>query len=507
MWDMHRHTDRGDRADPRALETYVSGLLIGQGRHAGQPFTVLPWQRRFLRGAFGQEDDAGLSLGRGGGKTTLIAALGAACVDVGGPLVASNAESVIVASSFDQALIPFRHALHFLRPTFEAHKGRFRVQDSANRATITDRQTGAMLRVLGSDPRRAHGLAPKLIIGDELTQWPTTRVDAMLAALRTSLGKIPGSRALWIGTRPPSKSHPFARILAGDLGYCQTHAAGKDDPPYQRRTWLKANPGLGHLPDLEKRIRKDAAEAKRDEAALQEFRAMRLNMGVSEVLESVLLSVPDWQRVCARPVPERDGRPIVGIDLGGGRAWSACVGLWPNGRAEATAVANGEVPIDVQERRDRVPVATYSKLFDAGLVTTDGARRVPRVEAVLDRIRGWAPQVIVCDRFRLDDLMDAKPPCPVVPRRLMPSEWDADIRALRRFAADGPLSCSVASRPLVEASLSVSEVRTDESGITKLIKRGSHNQARDDISAALALACGALARMPSRPRKAYHGTT
>lgn len=270
----------------RRLERYLGGLVIGQGRHTGQPFTVLGWQSRFLRGAFGQPDDAALSLGRGGGKTTMIAGIGAACVDVDGPLVEPNAESVIVASSFDQALIAFRHALHFLRPTFEAHKRRFRVQDSANRATVTDRETGAALRVLGSDPRRAHGLAPKLVVGDELAQWPDTRIDAMLAALETSLGKIPDSRAMWIGTRPKTKIHPFARLLSGDLGYRQVHAARKDDPPFQRRTWLRANPGLNHLPDLEARIRKDASKARKDEAALQSFKALRLNLGVSETVES-----------------------------------------------------------------------------------------------------------------------------------------------------------------------------------------------------------------------------
>ena len=260
----------------RRLERYLGGLVIGQGRHAGHPFKVLRWQSRFLRGAFSQPDDAALSLGRGGGKTTMIAGIGAACVDVDGPLVEPNAESVIVASSFDQALIAFRHTLWFLRPTFEKHKRRFRVQDSANRATITDRETGAALRVLGSDPRRAHGLAPKLVIGDELSQWPDTRIDAMLAALETSLGKIPASRAMWIGTRPKTKTHPFARLLSGDLGYRQVHAARKDDPPFQRRTWLRANPGLNHLPDLEARIRKDAGKARKDEAALQSFKALRL---------------------------------------------------------------------------------------------------------------------------------------------------------------------------------------------------------------------------------------
>ena len=35
-----------------------------------------------------------------------------------------------------------------------------------------------------------------------------------------------------------------------------------------------------------------------------------------------LLSVDDWDRMTERAVAERSGRPIVAIDLGGGRAWS-----------------------------------------------------------------------------------------------------------------------------------------------------------------------------------------
>ena len=34
------------------LEHYLSGLEVSQGRHAGQPFEVLPWERRFVHGAF-----------------------------------------------------------------------------------------------------------------------------------------------------------------------------------------------------------------------------------------------------------------------------------------------------------------------------------------------------------------------------------------------------------------------------------------------------------------------
>ena len=145
------------------IADYIQGLTIGQGRYAGQPFKLLGWQRRFLRGAFNQPDDAALSMGRGGGKSTFTAAIACAAVDVGGPLVEPMGECLVIASSFDQGLVNFRHMLHFMQPSFEQHgtgpRGRFRIQDSANRATITDRETGAIVRVLGSDPRRLHGAA------------------------------------------------------------------------------------------------------------------------------------------------------------------------------------------------------------------------------------------------------------------------------------------------------------------------------------------------------------
>ena len=64
---------------------YIETLKIGQGRYAGQPFAVLPWQRKFIRGALAPGvGEAALSLGRGGGKSTLTAAIG--CARAGWPV-------------------------------------------------------------------------------------------------------------------------------------------------------------------------------------------------------------------------------------------------------------------------------------------------------------------------------------------------------------------------------------------------------------------------------------
>ena len=59
----------------QAVASYVASLRIGQGRHAGERFRLLGWQRKFLRGAFGQDGD--------------------------GPLVAPMAETLVVGSSFE----------------------------------------------------------------------------------------------------------------------------------------------------------------------------------------------------------------------------------------------------------------------------------------------------------------------------------------------------------------------------------------------------------------------
>ena len=112
----------------------------------------------------------------------------------------------------------------------------------------------------------------------------------MLAALKTSRGKIPGSKALWLGTRPALPDHPFQRALDGHgVGFSLCYAAPKDAPPFRRSAWKRANPGLDHMPDLEAVIRSEAEDAKRDASAMQSFRALRLNQGVSDVSVSVLI--------------------------------------------------------------------------------------------------------------------------------------------------------------------------------------------------------------------------
>lgn len=139
-------------------------LPVIQGRRVGERLTVLPWQRRLIRGIVGNRT-AAISVARGNGETTVCAGLAVAALV--GPLRQRRGEVVVVASSFAQARITFEHVQAFLAGLIANFPRRFRISDSANSASIEDRETGCRVRCIGSGPRRAHGLAPSLTLADE----------------------------------------------------------------------------------------------------------------------------------------------------------------------------------------------------------------------------------------------------------------------------------------------------------------------------------------------------
>ena len=470
--------------------------------------TLRPFQRAFLRRALSPRvRTAALSLPRGNGKSSIVAWLASRVLTPGDSLFVPGAESHIAAASIGQAR---RTVFKLLREFVEAlpNVKEYRIADTQNVAAIRHVPTNAMVSVIAANGKTAQGLvrAP-WVFCDEPGAYEVIGGGLLNEAIQTALGK-PGVRmkVVYLGTLAPSRAGWWVDMVRdGSHGSTHVTALMGDLKKWDHASEIRrVNPLMWAYPESRAVLLEERNKARNDSRARASFLSYRLNRPTADE-SSVLLTVDDWERTEARPVGDPAGRPIVGLDLGGGRAWSAAVALWRSGRVEAFAVAPGQPSVEDQERRDRVPAGTYRKLHDAGLVITDGSRRVPRVSFVMDRIRAWRPDVLVCDRFRYDELRDCNPNYPIVPRKLMPSEWSEDIRALRRMAADGPLSCEVASRSLVAASLAVSEVKTLDDGNVRLVKRGAQNAARDDVAAALTLAAGALARVPERSRGVYLG--
>ena len=247
----------------RALVEWLGKLTLSGGDLDGQPFTVWPWERRFILGTFAQPGNSALSIGRGNGKSALVAGIATAVVAPDGPLHGVKREVICVASSFQQARVIFEDVLAYVRGLGHdlGDRDLWRRQDSANQAMLEYVQTGCRIKCVGSDPRRAHGLRPFLVLADEGGQWEQGKTEAMISALRTSLGKTPGSRLIALGTLPPDGQHWFSQMLR-DAPYHQLHAAAKDAPIFRAETWAKANPSLKYLPSLKAQI-KALAEAAR----------------------------------------------------------------------------------------------------------------------------------------------------------------------------------------------------------------------------------------------------
>ena len=143
----------------------------------------------------------------------------------------------------------------------------------------------------------------------------------------------------------------------------------------------RCNPLMATFAESRSVLLDERDEARRDPRLKARFCSYRLNVP-SQDESTTLLTVEDWQNVLKRAVPDAVGRPIVGIDLGQGRAWSAACGVWRSGRVEVLAVAPGLPSLADQEKRDRVPAGTYQRLVDSGaLHLADGFEFPSRVSS------------------------------------------------------------------------------------------------------------------------------
>ena len=190
--------------------------------------------------------------------------------------------------------------------------------------------------------------------------------------------------------------------------------------------------------------------------------------------------------------------------MGENRAWCAATAMWKNGRVECVAIAPGIPDIQQQEKQDYVPRGTYTRLVDSGkLIVADGYR-VPPATMMADLIRTeWGtPAKTLLDRFRFYQLEDCSRGLRLEARVTRYSEASADIRALRKFARNGPLAIDRDSRLLLTASIHAARVESDTSGNTRMLKQ-ANNVGRDDCAASAVLAAGEIERILAKPAPSF----
>ena len=462
------------------------------------------FQRRFLTSALKPGvQSAALSMARGNGKSTLSAYIALESLRPGSALFAPGVENHLVAAALAQSR---RTTFAILRRMLDesGRAGEYKVADSAQAAHIIHTASRTKLSVLPASGKSAMGLVNcALLIADEPASWKERDGELMHDAIEGAHGKPGGNlRVLYVGTLAPAGEGHWWTDLVGSGSTPSTHVTcfGATPKEVEERwdNWhliRRCNPLMSKFPESRRVLLAERDRARRDTRLQARFASYRLNCPTSDE-KSVLLTVAEWSDVLRRVPPFRMGRPIVGVDIGGGRAWSSAVGLWPNGRTEAVAIAPGVPSIEKQERRDGVSRNTYARLVDQGSLIVAEGLQVPPVGLLVDYIRSWSARAIVCDRFRLAELVDANPRCRIIPRVSRWSSSTEDIRALRRACLDGPLSVAMGSRALLSASLAVARVISDDAGNVRLHK-SRDNKARDDVAAALILAAGRFSRLKS----------
>ena len=459
---------------------------------------LLPFQSGFVTAICRKErppEIAALSVPRGNGKSWLCGKLIARSLTPGDPLFEPSVENILVSSSTNQARI----VLEFARAAL-GESGGYRWRNDG----VVHLESRARVRIVSSDARRALGLGAnvRLIVCDEPGAWSPIQGRRLWDAMLTSLGKrrtqiiVVGTLAPAPLTGPGSWWPDFVKQGSGEGRHVALLQADSD-------RWvdfdevMRCNPVAAINPHLRRVLEREHRAALASERSARTFRQYRLNIPGDPVESQPLITTAEWERVCARPVPACEGQPIVGVDLGGSRSWSAACSVWPSGRIEAWAIAPGSPSLADQERDDQVADGTYSELVRSGGLAVDEGQHVPSVERLLSRVWAWEPLAIVCDSYRAPELHQVvSGRTRVIERARGGGEATSNVQALRSLLLDTQSGVVAESRALLAAAWLQTHLTVDNSGITKVAKL-DHRRSRDDAAAALLLAAGEQARRPA----------
>ena len=328
---------------------------------------LLPFQAAFVSAVCRETRPpaiAALSVPRANGKSWLCGKLIARSLVPGDRLFEPGVENILVSASRLQAGI----VLEFARAALGESDGyRWRTDGVTHPASRT------RVRVISSDSRRAMGLGAnvRLVIADEPGAWSPVAGRRLWDAITTALGKR-HTTVVAVGTLAPAPltgpASWWPSFVASGSGEGRHVAVLQADPEH----WgdfdevLRVNPVAAVNPHLRRTLEREHAAALLSERAARTFRNFRLNLPGDPVDTQPLITASEWARVCARAVPACEGAPVVGVDLGGTRSWSAASAIWPSGRIEAWALAPGQPNLAEQERDDQVPEGAYVELARSG---------------------------------------------------------------------------------------------------------------------------------------------
>jgi phage terminase large subunit-like protein len=267
-------------------------LKASRGFRQGEALVLTDWQSWLMDRLFELDESTGLlryrraliGLPRKNGKSLLGTAIALEHLMFG----PNGAQVYSAASDRAQAKIVFGEARQQVlnNPTLSRYI-------KVYRDAMELPSKGSVYRALSADAMRAHGLAPSLVVADELHAWPSsasnTRGDELWEALTQGSADRPESLVVGITTAGGHTDTLLGRLYEHGKRVCEQPEldpqfgfwwweAAQDDDPTDAEVWRRANPnlaeGLLDVGDFE------AAIASAGSAGFAGFQRYRLNQWV-----------------------------------------------------------------------------------------------------------------------------------------------------------------------------------------------------------------------------------
>ena len=317
---------------PRVIQWIETHCVFTAGRWRGQPFVLLPWQKRLILELFEVDETnrrryrwALVGVPKKNGKTELAAALGLYFLLADGepsPLV------VCAASTKEQANLVFgaAKAMCELSPTLSKFTETYRDQIES-----TTPMGGLLKRVAAVDGAN-DGLNISAVICDELHEWSGEKGESVWTVLTNGTGAREQPMVLQITTAGYDRTslcyREYERCLEIQRGesdrrnyYFHWAHAPEGRDPTDPETWRLANPSYGVT------VQEDFFRDQFDTKPLFVFERYFLNRWTES--SEAWLPHDAWD-LCFDPdatIPK--GAPIwLGIDIGIKRDTTALVKLW-----------------------------------------------------------------------------------------------------------------------------------------------------------------------------------
>lgn len=496
---------------------FCEDLTISQGGLAGTKLKLRPWQKRFIRAVYA-EDDAGrrpirtavLSMGRKNGKSLLASALG--LCHLCGPEAEERGEVYSAANDREQAARHYAEMCAMLarHPELDARCTASRWSKEIE--VLEGQGEGSRYKALSADASTKMGLNPSFIVYDELG---TAVKRDLFDALDSAMGGRENPLLMVISTQAADDNAVLSelidyglRVSSGEVDdphfHLTLYAAPDSADPWSPETWALANPALDDFRSLED-VERQAAQAQRVPSKENAFLNLILNRRVEA--QARFIAKSEWEACGGEPEFARGRRCFGGLDLSGGRDLTALVLVFPDDAGGFDVMCRFFLPrvgIADKSEIDRTPWATWA---GQGLITLNPGSTIDPAfvaEAVAELAAEYDIAAIAFDRWRIEDfkreLGRIGAEVPLVPFGQGFRDMGPAVDLLERLVAERKLRHG--DHPVLKLCAGNAVVETDAAGNRKLTK--ARARGRIDGLVALGMAASAAGSVePPKPKPSF----